>query len=106
MVKACAINCSHTFCEICLNTWLKKSKVCPLCRTLVQTKTLCLSLDNFITNICNLLGNAIKEHREKVQQEKLTVNVTRVKYALPTARRGGRRRGITQRRNTQPAHVQ
>ncbi|XP_050522578.1 peroxisome biogenesis factor 10-like [Daktulosphaira vitifoliae] len=103
MVKACTINCSHTFCEICLNTWFKNSQVCPLCRTLVQTKALCLSLDNFITNICNLLGNAIKEHREKVQQEKLTVNVPRVEYTSQTARRGGRRRGTTQRRNTQPA---
>ncbi|XP_050538428.1 E3 ubiquitin-protein ligase CHFR-like [Daktulosphaira vitifoliae] len=107
MVKACAINCSHTFCEICLNTWLKKSKVCPVCRTSVQTKTLCLSLDNFITNICDLLGNAIKEQREKVQQERLTVNVPQVDQAppAPTARRGGRGRGRTQRRNTQPTHV-
>ncbi|XP_050531953.1 E3 ubiquitin-protein ligase RNF8-like [Daktulosphaira vitifoliae] len=95
MVKACTINCSHTFCEIYLNTWLRESNVCPLCRTLVQTKTLCLSMDNFITNICNLLGNAIKEHREKAQ-EKLTVNVPRVPQ---TAWRGRRRRGITQRRN-------
>ncbi|XP_050544059.1 E3 ubiquitin-protein ligase RNF8-like [Daktulosphaira vitifoliae] len=94
MVKACTINCSHTFCEICLNTWLRESNVCPLCRTSVQTTTLCLSMDNFITNICNLLGNAIKEHREKVQQEKLTVNVSRVEYPQRMARRGRRRLGI------------
>ncbi|XP_050535169.1 E3 ubiquitin-protein ligase RNF8-like [Daktulosphaira vitifoliae] len=94
MVKACTINCSHTFCEICLNTWLRESNECPLCRTSVQTKTLCLSMDNFITNICNLLGNAIQEHREKIQQEKLAVYVPRVPQM---ARRGRRRRGI--RRN-------
>ncbi|XP_050535029.1 E3 ubiquitin-protein ligase RNF8-like [Daktulosphaira vitifoliae] len=69
MVKACTINCSHTFCEVCLNTWLRGNNVCPLCRTSVETKTLCLALDNFINNICDHLGNAIKEHREKVQQE-------------------------------------
>ncbi|XP_050533738.1 E3 ubiquitin-protein ligase rnf8-A-like [Daktulosphaira vitifoliae] len=89
MVKACTINCSHTFCEICLNTWLRENNVCPLCRTSVQTETLCLSMDNFITNICNVLGNEIKEHRENIQQERLAVNVRR---APQMARRGRRRR--------------
>ncbi|XP_050547329.1 E3 ubiquitin-protein ligase RNF8-like isoform X2 [Daktulosphaira vitifoliae] len=81
MVKACTINCSHTFCEVCLNTCFAKRPVCPICLTLVRTKTLCLALDNFITNMCNLLGNEIKEHREKVQQEKgLSFKIILVDY--------------------------
>ncbi|XP_050547512.1 E3 ubiquitin-protein ligase RNF8-like isoform X1 [Daktulosphaira vitifoliae] len=93
MVKACTTNCNHTFCEVCLDTHVSKRPLCPICLTCVRTKTLCLALDNFITNICNLLGNEIKEHREKVQQEKLTVNVPRLKYPLQVARRGGIRGG-------------
>jgi uncharacterized protein YbaR (Trm112 family) len=30
---ATRINCSHTFCLTCINTWIKTKVVCPICRT-------------------------------------------------------------------------
>ncbi|XP_050422230.1 E3 ubiquitin-protein ligase CHFR-like [Adelges cooleyi] len=102
MVKACTVNCSHSFCENCINTWLKKSKICPVCRTLVKTKTGCLTMDNFINNFCEFLGSTAKEQREKVQNERLAVmNSIRIVQVTHSGRGGGRGRGRGSRRGPQ-----
>ncbi|XP_029348132.1 E3 ubiquitin-protein ligase RNF8-like [Acyrthosiphon pisum] len=62
-------NCAHTFCEGCLNSWLDRSNQCPICRSLVISTTYSFSLDNYITNLCNLLGGTIKEQRLTLQSE-------------------------------------
>lgn len=68
-IKASTANCNHTFCESCLNKWLSKSKLCPVCRSIVHNTTYCLALDNYITNLCDILGGTIKEQRTALQRE-------------------------------------
>ncbi|KAF0767376.1 E3 ubiquitin-protein ligase RNF8-like [Aphis craccivora] len=70
MLRASTANCNHTFCESCLNKWLSKSKLCPVCRSVVHHTTYCLALDNYITNLCDILGGTIKEQRTSLQRER------------------------------------
>ncbi|XP_060871205.1 E3 ubiquitin-protein ligase rnf8-A-like isoform X2 [Metopolophium dirhodum] len=63
-------NCAHTFCEGCLKSWLSRSNHCPTCRSVVNSTTYSLSLDNYITNVCDLLGGTIKEQRLTLQSER------------------------------------
>uniref|UniRef100_A0A2H8THV2 E3 ubiquitin-protein ligase CHFR n=1 Tax=Melanaphis sacchari TaxID=742174 RepID=A0A2H8THV2_9HEMI len=69
MYRASTANCNHSFCESCLKKWLTKSKFCPVCRGVVQNITYCLALDNYITNICDVLGGTIKEQRVILKRE-------------------------------------
>lgn len=32
IIEATALNCSHTFCKHCIDTWKQKKKECPVCR--------------------------------------------------------------------------
>lgn len=32
------LNCSHTFCKECIQTWLKSQKSCPICRTACKAR--------------------------------------------------------------------
>ncbi|KAF8422914.1 hypothetical protein EV426DRAFT_669739 [Tirmania nivea] len=57
-----AISCLHTFCGSCLVSWLKRSSVCPNCRTRVIAIK-----DDHRTN--NLLEMYLKLHPEKARTE-------------------------------------
>ncbi|CAI6345426.1 unnamed protein product [Macrosiphum euphorbiae] len=64
-------NCAHTFCDGCLKSWLVRSNHCPTCRSVVNSTTYSLSLNNYITNLCDLLGGTIKEQRLALQSERI-----------------------------------
>ena len=34
------LNCSHIFCESCINEWLDDHQTCPLCREVVPNSAL------------------------------------------------------------------
>lgn len=67
--KVTSANCSHSFCETCIKTWLSKNQNCPVCRSPVLTTVRCLTLDNYITNICNVIGGTAKEQRNNLLRE-------------------------------------
>lgn len=48
------LNCSHTFCQWCIDTWLTVNEECPICREGVMTKTYCLDLDYYIKKMIEL----------------------------------------------------
>jgi len=62
-------NCNHSFCESCIKHWLNKSKICPICHTLVNTTVDSLAVDNYITNKCNVIGGTIKEQHDNLIRE-------------------------------------
>ncbi|KAL4112371.1 hypothetical protein QTP88_016179 [Uroleucon formosanum] len=64
------VNCAHTFCEVCLKSWLSRSNLCPTCRGTVSFTSYSFSLDNYISNLCDLLGGTIKEQRRIQQNER------------------------------------
>ena len=69
-IKAILLNCSHTFCEYCINCWKKNKKDCPACRTPITSETRSITIDNFIAKIVNNLSNEVKKNREEVVKER------------------------------------
>jgi len=33
-------NCGHLFCDICINSWMKKSNTCPFCKSVISTRVI------------------------------------------------------------------
>ncbi|XP_025415475.1 E3 ubiquitin-protein ligase rnf8-A-like [Sipha flava] len=73
MYKAMVLNCNHTFCEICIETWKSSNPACPICRTHITYYSNCLTLDNYITNICDLIGGEVNDQRQSLQRENFNV---------------------------------
>ncbi|XP_025419024.1 E3 ubiquitin-protein ligase rnf8-A-like [Sipha flava] len=69
--KAMVLNCNHTFCEICIESWKNRNQMCPVCRAYILSVSNCLALDNYITNICDFIGGAVKDQRQLLQRERL-----------------------------------
>ncbi|XP_025419049.1 uncharacterized protein LOC112689514 isoform X2 [Sipha flava] len=88
--KAMTLNCNHTFCEICIETWMNRTKICPVCRAPILTVSNCLALDNYITKICDFIGGAVKDQRQLLLTERLPPKAT--------AKRGRKRGGSNSRR--------
>lgn len=36
MINPKSMQCGHTFCSVCINTWLQHSKFCPICRQAIE----------------------------------------------------------------------
>ncbi|XP_065920048.1 E3 ubiquitin-protein ligase rnf8-A-like [Dysidea avara] len=55
-VRAHTLSCSHTFCEQCISNWLRKNKICPICRKAVVGKPVhSIVLDNAISKLIEYL---------------------------------------------------
>lgn len=50
-------NCEHKFCEKCLKDWLKEDMTCPLCRTVVSSRTLYSDIEEEEVKHINELDN-------------------------------------------------
>ncbi|CAK9795014.1 E3 ubiquitin-protein ligase rnf8 [Anthophora quadrimaculata] len=69
-VKATTLNCTHTFCYHCINSWSKKKKECPVCRTRVSAMNRSIVLDNFIESMLENLPTRFKERRKETIEER------------------------------------
>ncbi|XP_015370524.1 PREDICTED: E3 ubiquitin-protein ligase RNF8-like [Diuraphis noxia] len=101
ILRPSTANCNHTFCDSCLKTWLARSNYCPTCRSNVHSTTYCLALDNYITNICDLMGGTIKEQRLTLQNER---NGLQPQVAKRGRRRGGNQTNRSRREPPPPAY--
>ncbi|XP_046396810.1 E3 ubiquitin-protein ligase rnf8-B-like [Ischnura elegans] len=66
LVKAITLNCSHTFCEACLEQWKKKNKICPVCRCRILHQCHSRTIDSFIERILPHLPEDIQQRRKEV----------------------------------------
>jgi len=69
-IKATTLNCTHTFCHHCINSWNKKQKSCPVCRKPVISMIRSLVLDNFIESMIDNLPIELKNRRKEIIQER------------------------------------
>ena len=72
-VRAMTMNCTHTFCRHCIDMWIKKNKVCPLCpncRTPIKSMTRSLVVDNFIEKMLESLTPEQMERRKQLIKER------------------------------------
>jgi len=59
---------------MCIQKWLRIKKTCPVCRTPIQYTSTSIAVDNFISNMCHLIGGFIKKRRESVQNAHLGIS--------------------------------
>merc|ERR1712223_7345 len=60
------INCGHTFCEFCINTWKESKNECPMCRAKIKSQVPNKSLDRYIEEaIQNFMDEEFKDQRKR-----------------------------------------
>ncbi|EDO48594.1 predicted protein [Nematostella vectensis] len=70
-IRATTLTCSHSFCEYCLQSWLRKRNTCPICRCAVQSQPVrSIVLDNAIAKMVDSMDVASKERRRAVMEER------------------------------------
>ncbi len=61
-VDAVTLSCAHSFCEMCLRSWIRRKNDCPVCRKKINGKAVkSLVLDNAINK---MIENADSETRQ------------------------------------------
>ncbi len=72
-IKAVTLPCAHSFCESCLESWLKIKKDCPVCRKHLHKKqkfVKSLVLDNAVSKILENADDEVKQRRETMIKER------------------------------------
>lgn len=72
-IQAVNLNCSHTFCEQCIEEWKRTNvdeAVCPICRHPIENQNRELVLDNLIDQFITATKPSLIEHRKRVAEER------------------------------------
>ncbi|XP_008179059.1 E3 ubiquitin-protein ligase rnf8-B-like [Acyrthosiphon pisum] len=66
-IKPTVLNCSHTFCHECIQSWTRRVNHCPTCQAYVKNKSYCITLDTYLDKIADCLPDEIKTRRETLK---------------------------------------
>ena len=70
-VKAHSLSCSHSFCEKCINEWMKKNRLCPICRKTIAGKPCpSIALDNAVSKLVECLPEEAQKERAELLEER------------------------------------
>ena len=71
-VKAHSLSCSHSYCEKCINDWMKKgNKYCPMCRKAIEGKPVpSIAMDNAIDKLVKCLSEEAQKERAELLEER------------------------------------
>ena len=72
-LQATSLNCSHSFCHLCISRWRDAKKPvapCPNCREPITSVVRSLVLDNYIDKVVVLLKDEVKERRRQLLEER------------------------------------
>ena len=73
-VKAHTLSCSHSYCERCITSWVKKNQECPTCRKPIEGKPIhSIALDNAVEKLVEMRVEAFAERSKKNEAEVNTV---------------------------------
>lgn len=70
LLQPTTLNCSHTFCHECIESWTRRVNHCPTCRVYVKNKSYNLNLDTFLDKITDCLPEETKTRRESLKVER------------------------------------
>lgn len=62
-IEAVTLNCAHSFCSFCIQSWRKRKEECPICRQEITSQTRSLVLDNCINRMVDKLSQEMKDRR-------------------------------------------
>lgn len=65
-IEATTLGCSHSFCNSCVEEWLKRNNICPNCRCAVTTKSRSIVLDSYIDQMVEHLSDDLKQRRKEI----------------------------------------
>ncbi|KAF0770644.1 E3 ubiquitin-protein ligase RNF8-like [Aphis craccivora] len=69
-IKPKLLNCSHMFCEWCIDKWLVRNNQCPTCWVKIESAAHCLNMDNFIKRMVEQMPNKAKIEFKKSEKER------------------------------------
>lgn len=65
-VRANTLSCSHSYCERCIVSWMKKNQDCPTCRKRIEGKPIhSIALDNAVSKLVELRVENFAERSRK-----------------------------------------
>lgn len=62
-IEAVTLNCAHSFCSFCIQSWRKRKEECPICRQEIKSQTRSLVLDNCINRMVDKLSPEMRDRR-------------------------------------------
>ncbi|XP_033633523.1 E3 ubiquitin-protein ligase RNF8-like [Asterias rubens] len=74
-IQATTLNCSHSFCQYCILSWMKRKKECPVCRASITSHSRSIVLDNYIDKMVESLSEDMKQKRKEVVTERKSLTV-------------------------------
>lgn len=70
-IQATTLPCSHSFCDYCLKSWLKKQKTCPMCRKDIKGNFVrSIVLDSAVEKMVETMDDETKARRRAVVEER------------------------------------
>ena len=64
------LNCSHTFCQLCIGIWKKEKNTCPFCRVLIKSGNRAIALDQIICKVEREINNREFNNKREEQRRK------------------------------------
>ncbi|XP_056020387.1 E3 ubiquitin-protein ligase RNF8-like [Ostrea edulis] len=101
-IQATSLNCSHSFCALCIAEWMKVKKECPICRAPVTSQMKSIALDNYIDTMVEHLSEELKTRRKHLvttrKEEQAKIEKAKQEAARANDRGGRQGRGRGRRR--------
>ncbi|KAM4040723.1 E3 ubiquitin-protein ligase RNF8 isoform 2-T2 [Anomaloglossus baeobatrachus] len=82
-IEAVTLNCAHSFCAYCIQSWRSRKEECPICRQQITSQTRSLVLDNCISRMVDKLSPEMKDHRLALLLERKGERSRRVQHPPP-----------------------
>ncbi len=70
MLQATSLNCSHSYCELCIEQWMEVKKECPVCRAPITSHLRSIVLDSYIDKMVEHLSDEMKTKRKDLVAER------------------------------------